>query len=178
MKEKSIEFRENELLDLCPNELTEEVIANKHQRKRIIQKIYKDQQRKRSFRYITKHIGKGTKKSLIRVHEKDDNNQIIKTYIGKEDIEKAIMKYNKVHYTKAHESKVYQDKIYFKLQEDEIRDKILTGRLAQEECDNKEVLWEELEYYKTEYDHMNKILEYKNTEIEDLETAITAQQCK
>ena len=88
---------------------------------------------------MTKHIGKGTKKSLIRVYEKDNNNKIIKTCIGKEDIVNAIMKYNKAHFKKACESKVYQDKIYFRLQDDEIRDKMLIERLAQEECNNEEV---------------------------------------
>ena len=74
MKKKGIEYRENELLDLYPNELTEEVLANEYQRKRILRKIYKLQQRKQSFKYMTKHIGKGAKRSLIRVHEKDNNN--------------------------------------------------------------------------------------------------------
>ena len=72
------------------------------------------------------------------MYEKDNNNQIMKTCIGKEDIENVIIKYNKVHFTKAHESKVYQDKIYFKLQDDQIRNKILKGRLVQEECGNEE----------------------------------------
>ena len=56
---------------------------------------------------MTKHIGKGAKRSLIRVHEKDNNNQIRKTYIGKEDIENTIMQHNRVHFIKAHKSKVY-----------------------------------------------------------------------
>ena len=33
MKEKFIEFHENDLLDLYPNELTEEVLVNEYQRK-------------------------------------------------------------------------------------------------------------------------------------------------
>ena len=40
---------------------------------------------------MTKNIGRGARRSLIHVHEKDEANQIRKTYIGKEDIENAIM---------------------------------------------------------------------------------------
>ena len=68
---------------------------------------------------MTKHIKKGTKKNLIRVHKKIIIIRLCKIYIGKEDIINAIMKYNKAHFIIALKSKVYQDKIYFKLQDDE-----------------------------------------------------------
>ena len=61
------------------------------------------------------------------MHEKDDNNKIAKTYISKEEIEKAIFKQNWRHFTKVRKSKVHQDKIHNKLQEDNTRDKILAG---------------------------------------------------
>ena len=57
----------------------------------------------------------------------------------KEDIEQAIFDYNTIHFKEAHETKVYQDKIYKQLQENEIRDKILDGRIREKDCDNKEV---------------------------------------
>ena len=57
----------------------------------------------------------------------------------KEDIEQAIFDYNTIHFKEAHETKVYQDKIYRQLQVNEIRDKILDGRLWEEDYDDKEV---------------------------------------
>ena len=139
MKDKGVEFAEKELLDLHPNELTEEILNDSHKKKRIIRNIKYSQKRKQAFQYMTKHIGKGPKRSLIRVHEKDENNNITNTYIGKEEIEKAIIKQNTMHFTKAHRSKAYQDKIYNKLQENNTRDKILAGQLTPEDCDNEEV---------------------------------------
>ena len=74
--------------------------------------IRKAQQRKYAFKYITKHIGRGIKKSLVRVHEVDVNQKIKQTHIGKEVIEQALMNHNRKHFTMAHESNMYNDKIY------------------------------------------------------------------
>ena len=139
VKEKGKRYREQEMLDSYQKEVTEEQILDEFQKKKILRKILKNQQRKYAFRYISKHIGRGVNKNLTRVHEVNSEHKIVKTYIGKVDIEDAIMKYNKMHFTKAHKANIYNDKIYDKLQQDEIRDKILQGRLVEEDCDNREV---------------------------------------
>jgi len=139
MKEKGKEYREQELLDLYPNELMEDQSNDEHQRKVILRKMIKEQQRKYAFKYITKHIGKGSRKSLIRLHEMDQNQQIIRTHIEKEAIEQAIIDQNKKHFKMAHESNMYKDKVYPLLQQDSVRNKILRGRLVESDCDNKDV---------------------------------------
>ena len=69
----------------------------------------------------------------------DGNQKIIRTYIGKEAIEQTLMNHNRKHFTMAHESNMYNDKIYPLLQQDQVRDKILKGRLVEDDCDNEEV---------------------------------------
>ena len=115
MKEQGKEHREKELLDLYPNELMEEQLNDEHQKKKILRTIRKVQQRKYAFKYITKYIGRGIKKSLVRVHEVDENQKIKQTHIGKEAIEQALMNYNRKHFM-AHKSNMYNDKIYPLLQ--------------------------------------------------------------
>ena len=103
MKEQGKQHREQELLDLYPNELTEEQLNNEHQKKKILRTIRKAQQWRYAFKYITKHIGRGSKKSLIRVHKVDGNQKIIRTHIGKEAIEQMLMNHNRKHFTMAYE---------------------------------------------------------------------------
>ena len=140
MKEEGKEHREQELLDLYPNKLTEEQLNDERQKKKILRMIRKAQQRKYAFKHITKHIGRGIKKSLVRMYEVDENQKIKQTHIGKEAIEQALMNHNRKYFTMAHESNMYNDKIYPLLQQDHIRDKILKGRLVEDDCDNNEVL--------------------------------------
>ena len=88
---------------------------------------------------MTKHVGRGRKRGLIKVHELDENQKISYIHIGKESIENAIMTHNRKHFSKAHDTKIYKDKIYKQLQQNHMRDKILQGRLVEEDCDNQEV---------------------------------------
>ena len=75
----------------------------------------------------------------MHIHEKDEDNQIKKTCTGKEEIENVAIQYNAKHFANTYKSKVWEDKIYLKLQEDEMRNKILAGRLVQEDCNNEDV---------------------------------------
>ena len=101
MKTKGKEFREQDLLDSCPNELTANFLFNEQLKQRAIRNILKNRQRESAFRHMTKHIGQGRKRGLIQVHEIDANNQIVKTHVGKEAIEESVMNYNRNHYSKA-----------------------------------------------------------------------------
>ena len=139
MKVKGMEHRENDLLDLHPNELTPEFLDNDQKKKAALRSIIKNRQRKSAFKCMTKHIGRGRKRGLIKVHEVNENNQIVKTHIGEEEIEKTIMNHNRKHYSKAKNTPVCQDKTCNQLQSDNVRDKILQGRLVESDCDNPEV---------------------------------------
>ena len=92
-----------------------------------------------SFHCLTKHVGRGPKNSLKRVHILDNNDNIDKTLIQKEKIEQAIIQHNTNHYSQALDTPTHKDKIYNKLQEDRIRDAILDGTLDINECDQMEV---------------------------------------
>ena len=69
----------------------------------------------------------------------NDKNQIEKTYVSKEEIEQLIIQNNYKHFTQAHDTEIYNDQIYEKLQEDNTRNKIISGRLRREECDHLKV---------------------------------------
>jgi len=88
---------------------------------------------------MTKYIRRGARSSLIRVHEVNENQQIIKIHIGKEQIENAIFEQNRKHFKKAHDINIFKDKIYATLQKDRMRNKILRGQLREEDYNNKEV---------------------------------------
>ena len=86
-------------------------------------------QRNHSFKYLTKHAGKGSREGIWILHNKDSENIIVKTYSNRKDIEKSIIEYNMQLYQQVHETEVYRDKIYSQLQEGLIRDKILKDEL-------------------------------------------------
>ena len=77
--------------------MTEEEI-DENLKKKIITSVKKNLQRQQSFKYITKHVGKGAKNSLKRLHKVDSLNKIIHTFIEKEQIEEAIFEHNTQHY--------------------------------------------------------------------------------
>ena len=66
---------------------------------------------------------------MRKLYVKNDEGQIVETYISRTDIEQAIIAHNINHFQQAHNTKVYQDRIYDQLKEDNIRDKILKGEL-------------------------------------------------
>jgi len=50
---------------------------------------------------------KSLKESQKRLHVVNQNSEIAKTYVNKEDIEREIHMHNIKHFTKAHNTKVY-----------------------------------------------------------------------
>ena len=111
------------------NEVDEETLTNSKKKQKILNSAIKTKSRKVTFKYITNHIGRGKRKNLIRVYEVNNNKEIVKTYVGKEEIEREIMKHNRKHFIEAYQTKAFQDKIYEKLQNDEVRERILNGKL-------------------------------------------------
>ena len=95
--------------------------------------------RNHSFHYISKHVGKGSKGSLKRLHIVNEKDQIVKTYVDKESIEDNIRKHNIKHFIQAYRTDMYNDKIYTELTNPIIRDKILNGDLDKEDYDSENV---------------------------------------
>jgi len=147
VKANGREYREKYLLDYHPNTLDETNQHHKKIKRKAMKNIEKQIRRNQTFKYLTKHAGKGVKGNLKRLHIIEDNQTISRTIIGKENIEHEIKKFNENHFKQAHQSEMYKDKIYAELENNEIRDKILNGQLTREECDSKNV-WEFLKLLK------------------------------
>lgn len=138
MKVNRIKQREQYVLDYYHKNIDklEEKGKNK---KKVIEAIKWKLKRNHSFHYISKHVGKGVRGNLKRLHEVNNRGQIINTYIDKESIKVKIMNYNVKHFTQAHQSEAHKDKIYIELRNPVIRNKILNGELNREECDSENV---------------------------------------
>ena len=93
--------------------------------------------RNQTFKYLTKHAGKGVKGNLKRLHIINNNQAIQKTIIGKEQIEREIMNYNQNHFKQVHQLEMHNDRIYAELGNNEIRDNILNGQLRHDHCENE-----------------------------------------
>ena len=76
--EKGKELRELELLDYYHLVIENENVDYRKTKKKIIggikRKLFKDH----TFRYILRHMGKGERDRIKRIHTDDNNNQIIK----------------------------------------------------------------------------------------------------
>ena len=97
------------------NGLNEKILSDNKKREKILNNIIKSKVWQYSFQCINKYIGRGKRKSLARVHEVDSSQKIIKTCIGKEEIEKVIASSNRMHSTKDCKIKIFNDKICVKL---------------------------------------------------------------
>jgi len=93
--------------------------------------------RMHSFHYISRHVGKGEREGIKRLHEVDEDNTIISTHVDRESIENKLIEHNEMHFTKAHNTIAYRDKIYKKLRDNDVRNRILEGKLNREECDDE-----------------------------------------
>ena len=69
---------------------------------------------------------------LKRAHEANEEEETIKIYLRKEEIEEELIKYNWYHYQKVFNTLIYNDKIHNQLQDDKIRDEILKSILSRE----------------------------------------------
>ena len=91
-------FWEKEILDYCKNKILEDTDKNKKKRKEIIQRLLKARRRDHSFQYLTRHAGKRPREDLKILHKKDHENYIVEIYKTRNEIEGAIIEYNKEHY--------------------------------------------------------------------------------
>ena len=135
--ERGKEIREQEILDYHYSVVSSEDENQRKMKKKIIAGIKRKLFKTHTFHYISRHVGKGDRDGIKRIHTVDDSNQIIKTYVNRKQIENKISRYNEKHLKKAYESIIYKDKIYKILRNDSIRDKILEGRLRRDECDKE-----------------------------------------
>ena len=104
-----------------------------------MQQLLKVRRRNHFFQYLTRYAGKGPKEGLKILYKKDYKNCIVKTYKIRNEIEEAIIEYNKEYYQQAHKIEVYNNKICNKLQLHIIRDKILKEELRRHEYDNQSI---------------------------------------
>ena len=82
-------------------------------------------------------MGKGYRDSLKRIHESNEENVIVKTHINRKSIESNLIEHNKKHFKQAYQSIAFKDKICKKLKDDEVRNRILKGKIEESECDDK-----------------------------------------
>ena len=115
------------------------ILQLKQKEKKATKKIKASELRKQSYKYITKYIGRGEKLSLQKLQIKNKEGNIERCIYKKEEVEKAVIKYNCKHYKKAHSSKCYKDKVYNQLQNNTLQDKILNDRLKREDYTYEEV---------------------------------------
>ena len=131
---KQDKHRKEYLLDHHHTNIDEDTGMPAKKKKQIIKSIQRRLKRNRSFKYISKHAGKGTKGSLKRLHAENEKGEIITTIVNKEDMEDKIKCHNLKYFTKAHNLKVHNDKIYAELINSRVRDGILKGRLSRDKC--------------------------------------------
>ena len=115
-------------------ELTEETEKEIENKKKFLKKIKKNINRNRDFRHVAQNAGKGKRSWLKSVQDEDrmvDYNKDI--------IEHKLIQCNKKYFSKAKESKVCEDKNHENLNNDSIRDKILSSNLNREDFDEDNV---------------------------------------
>ena len=137
--ERGAEYREKELLDYHQAEITEEGEKLVKKKKKIMAGIRKKLQRDHVFHYLSRHVGKGLRDTIRRLHVQNEHKEVIETLIKREDVENRLIEFNANHFKKALNSIAHKDKICNKLRRSSIRDKILNGTLDREECDDYRV---------------------------------------
>ena len=65
--------------------------------KKILNSAIWEKSKRYSFKNVTNYIKRGQSKSLMRVHEVDNDNKIVKSCIGKEVIEREFIKHSRKH---------------------------------------------------------------------------------
>ena len=74
------------------------------------------------------------KESLKRLCVENEDNNIVKTYAHKEDVEKAIMRHDTDHFQKSNQSIEHHHKRCKRLRNDAVRDRILRRLIKRREC--------------------------------------------
>ena len=87
-------------MNLSNIKITNNTEKERKLRKKILDRIKKQRKQEHTFRFLIKHVGRGINGLLKRVHSVDNNRNIVKTYTKKEEIEKNLIDYNRIHYGK------------------------------------------------------------------------------
>ena len=90
-----------------------------------------------SLHYSSKHVGKSKREGIKRLCEVDDNNTALNAHAEKESIAQKLIECNEVHFAKTHDVIASGDRMCKKLRDDWVRDRILSGKLNGEECNDK-----------------------------------------
>ena len=112
---------EKEILNYHPNELENNTEKEKNLRKQVIQRILKDRKLVHASQCMMKYIGKRYRRSLYRLHVKNEENRIIEKYISREEIEQVLIECNRAHFEKDHQMNIHKDKVYEELRNNELR---------------------------------------------------------
>ena len=115
--ERGKEIREMRILDHHYFEITNEDEDQTKIKNKISLGIKKKLRKTCTFHCITRHIGKKDRDGSKRMHAVGENNQIFKTCVYREQMEREIIMCNKKHLKHAYSSIIYEDKMYDKLRD-------------------------------------------------------------
>ena len=132
-KEEKLQ-KENTLLELYPNKIAGDDEETQKRRKKAIRTIQKARFRQRTFNILSRGVGKGLKTSLKKVRIESEAGVIEQEIYDREEIEDVLINHNRNHFRQALSTIAYKDKIYTKLEQDGMRNKILSGDLDIEDC--------------------------------------------
>ena len=113
-------------------ELPGDTDKEKTKKSKVLKNTKKTLNWNRDFRCITNNLGKGKRLGLRSIQDEEE----IECH-NKEEIEEKVMMFDEMHFIKVKESKVHEDKICDNFNKDDLRDKILSGKLNREDCNEK-----------------------------------------
>ena len=90
-------------------------------------------------KYLTENVGRGPKKVLKYIYVKDWDKNIVKTIYQRQEIEYKLISQNRIYYKKGFNTNTFKDKIYKYLLSNQVRDRILGGKLWKEDCTNENI---------------------------------------
>lgn len=134
-RQNSKNERDEYLLDKA-SENVDVTIMPSSRKKQYLKSLAKCEQRRRSFSYLSKHVGRGENKALSKVIRYNRKNEIVEIAHDKDEVETMVINHNTNHFKQAHNSILCKDKIYNKLTYRDMQDKILCGELDRKDCSN------------------------------------------
>ena len=132
-------YKEDKLLDLQNIKIEGDDDRTIKRRIRTLRKIKKNEYRRYTLKYLTKNTGRSPKKALKHIYVKDKDRNIKKTIYQCQDLEEKLIIQNIMHHKKVFNIKAFRDKIYKYLLMNNIRNRILDGKLRKEDYSNEDV---------------------------------------
>ena len=84
---------------------------------------------------MSNNVGKGKRLGLRSIQYEEGIE-----HCNTEEIEEKVMTFNKMNFSKVRKSKNYKDEICENINEENVRDKTLSGELNREYCDENNVI--------------------------------------